>query len=206
MDYQYWNKYYNKKVAPSESSKFAKDILSFLKKEKKLVELGCGNGRDSVFFARHGINVVALDQADSSILDLTNNKKNDNIEFVCDDFVNSNILNKDAFNYSYSRFTIHSISDEDEKKLLKRVYFSLKEEGMFFIEVRSVKDDLYGLGEEVGRNAYVYNEHYRRFIVMDELIQNLETVGFKIISAQESNNCAIYKDSNPIVIRIIAQK
>ncbi len=206
MDNKYWNDFYNKDMAPKEASKFANDIIEFLETDKSLVELGCGNGRDAKFFSKYNINITAIDQSEAVILKLNDSNKQDNLKFICDDFVNSNLLDQNKFDYAYSRFTIHSITEEEEIILVKRVYNSLKSGGMFFIEVRSVKDELYGLGKNVGRNAYIYNEHYRRFIIIDELVQTLKKEGFKIISAKESNNWAIYKDLNPVVIRIIAKK
>ena len=67
MDYKYWNEYYKKNIAPNEPSKFAKDILKYLDSGKKLIELGCGNGRDAMFLANNNISVVAIDQSESSI-------------------------------------------------------------------------------------------------------------------------------------------
>lgn len=206
MDYQYWNDYYKKNIAPNEPSKFAKDIMSYLEEGKIMIELGCGNGRDAIFFARNKINVIAIDQSQDVINSLKNKILDENIKFISDDFIKTKILQENKFDYVYSRFTIHSISEEQEDILLDRVYNILKEKGMFFIEVRSVKDDIYGLGEKVGRNTYIYNKHTRRFIVLEELINKLKVIGFKIVIANESKNYAVYKNENPIVIRIIVQK
>ena len=112
MDNEYWNDFYNKDIAPKEASKFANDIIEFLEKDKSLVELGCGNGRDSKFFSRNNIDVTAIDQSEAVILKLNNTNKQNNLEFVCDDFVNSNLLGENKFDYAYSRFTIHSITEE----------------------------------------------------------------------------------------------
>lgn len=206
MDYQYWNNYYNKKMAPTVPSKFAKYILQYLEEGKELVELGCGNGRDSILFGENKVNVIAIDQSYNSINELKENVSNENIEFISDDFIKTKLLSEERFDYVYSRFTMHSISESEEDILLKRVYNTLKKGGLFFIEVRSVKDNICGLGKEVGRNTYVYNEHCRRFIIMEELIEKLKLCGLDIIFSKESNNFAPYEDQNPIVIRIIAKK
>lgn len=206
MDYQYWNNYYNNNLAPTEPSKFAKDVLKYLEEDKKLIELGCGNGRDSIYFSNSNINVVAIDQSEQSIENLNKNKSNNKIEFIADDFIKTNLLKNTEYDYVYSRFTMHSITEEEETILLERVYNTLKIDGLFLIEVRSIKDDIYGLGEKVARNTYVYNDHCRRFIVMEELVEKLKSVGFKINLASQDKNYAIYKDQNPIVIRIIAKK
>lgn len=206
MDHQYWNKYYNQNIAPTKPSAFAIDILGYLKQGNKLVELGCGNGRDSILFSEKGIDVVAIDQSEQSINNLKAKYCKNGINFIADDFIETKFLEEKEFHYAYSRFTIHSISEQEEDKLVKRVYSSLKDQGLFFIEVRSVKDDIYGLGEQVGRNTYIYNDHTRRFVVMEELVEKLKLEGFKIVLADEDKNYAIHKEENPIVIRIIAEK
>lgn len=206
MDYKYWNEYYKKNIAPSEPSNFAKDILKYLESGKKLIELGCGNGRDAIFLSNNKIDVVAIDQCESSINNLKSSVSSDNIEFVADDFIETKLLERESFDYVYSRFTLHSISEEQENKLINRVYEALKKDGLLLIEVRSVKDEIFGLGEEIARNTYVYNNHCRRFIVLEELVEKLKTIGFEIDFVDEDNNYAIYKELNPIVIRIIARK
>lgn len=206
MDYKYWNEYYKKNIAPSEPSKFAKDILKYLESGKKLIELGCGNGRDAIFLSNNKIDVVAVDQCESSINNLKSSVSSDNIDFVADDFIETKLLEKESFDYVYSRFTLHSISEEQENKLINRVYEALKKDGLLLIEVRSVKDEIFGLGEQIARNTYIYNNHSRRFIILDELIEKLTLNGFKVDFADENNDYAIYKDQNPIVIRVIARK
>lgn len=206
MDYKYWNEYYKKNIAPSEPSKFAKDILKYLQSGKKLIELGCGNGRDAIFLSNNKIDVVAVDQCESSINNLKSSVSSDNIDFVADDFIETKLLEKESFDYVYSRFTLHSISEEQENKLINRVYEALKKDGLLLIEVRSVKDEIFGLGEQIARNTYIYNNHSRRFIILDELIEKLTLNGFKVDFADENNDYAIYKDQNPIVIRVIARK
>jgi len=40
----------------------------------RMIDLGCGNGRDSVFFAKHRISVIAIDQVVSEIDFLNENE------------------------------------------------------------------------------------------------------------------------------------
>ena len=47
----YWNKYYKLKLTPLAASSFAKYCWNnYLKKNRSILEIGCGNGRDSFFF------------------------------------------------------------------------------------------------------------------------------------------------------------
>ncbi|MDK2562687.1 class I SAM-dependent methyltransferase [Romboutsia sedimentorum] len=204
MDKNYWIDYYKKNKAPKQPSLFAMNIINILQPQKKLLELGCGNGRDSIFFANKGILVTGIDQAESSIRKL--NEEHTDITFLLDDFVNTNLFNENNYDYIYSRFSMHSISLEDEKKLLNKAYKSLKNDGKIFIEARSIKDDFYGLGEKIGKNEYIYEKHYRRFIEINETEKYMKEIGYKIELCVEDKGFAVYKNQDPVVIRIIASK
>ena len=69
-DRDYWNTYYNKKLELDYPSNFARDIVKNLKKGSVLIDLGCGNGRDSLFFAENGLNVIAIDMSEAAITKL----------------------------------------------------------------------------------------------------------------------------------------
>ena len=108
-------------------------------------------------------------------------------------------------NYIYSRFTFHTITKEQETKTLINSYNNLKEGGLIFIEVRSIKDDMFKKSIKISSTEGKTN-HYRRFIIYDLFIKKIEQTGFKIIESIEAQNLAIYKNENPYIIRVIAQK
>jgi ubiquinone/menaquinone biosynthesis C-methylase UbiE len=205
MDKKYWTDYYTKKMAPTNPTQFAKDITSYLEINNVILDLGCGNGRDSVYFDELGLKVVAIDQAESAISELRK-IYGDKIKFVLGDFIESTLIDELNYDYVYSRFTIHAVTDMQEDELLDKVYKILKPDGIFFIEARSIKDDLFGKGQMVEKNAYIYNQHYRRFIDIDNLIMKLKKRGFAIYDSTQGKNLAVYKDENPAVIRVIAKK
>ena len=66
---EYWNQYYAsrevmKLSAPSQFAAFAAQEAG---DAHLIIEVGCGNGRDSLFFARHGFQVVAIDGSTAAI-------------------------------------------------------------------------------------------------------------------------------------------
>ena len=68
MDLNYWTNFYEKNNHISKPSNFANEIIKYFKKKKlDLIELGCGNGRDSIFFASFDLNVTAVDQVETEI-------------------------------------------------------------------------------------------------------------------------------------------
>ena len=48
--------------------------------------------------------------------------------------------------------------------------------------------------------------HYRRFIILDEFIQRLVQVGFKVVEAIENIGFAKFGEEDPMVIRVKAIK
>lgn len=64
---KYWNNFYSNNGAVLYQSQFAAHILNEFSSTKKIIDIGCGNGRDSLFFASHGLNVLGIDGSLSAI-------------------------------------------------------------------------------------------------------------------------------------------
>ena len=200
----FWENYYATHREPTKCSLFAEFVQPFLKEGKKLIDCGCGNARDSIFFAQNGVNVLAVDQC-SQELDFLEEKFKDiqNLNFLPADM--TRLPKLEPLDYAYSRFTIHAIDKEGEDRLIKWVSENILQNGLFFIEVRSVKDDLFGQGEALPDNAF-FSDHYRRFIKIRELEAKLEANDFRIMYSLEAKGLAPFKTKDPVVIRLIAQK
>lgn len=214
-DTVYWNAYYRKQPSIlSTCSSFARDMLSVMKAQevegqdtKYLLDLGCGNGRDSVFFAENGIHVIGIDASNVAIeiLEQTHGSE-EHLEFMCDDFVTASVLFHREYDYCYSRFTLHAISERQEQQLIANVYKALKKDGLFMIEARTIHDSIYGLGELVERNAYIYDGHYRRFIDPEEIAEKLIRVGFTIVFSQEGKGFSKMSENDPTLLRLIVKR
>ena len=61
----YWNKFYKriKIQQPSKFALFAYKKLTKLKKKFTMIDVGCGNGRDTIFFIKKKIDIIGLDQS-----------------------------------------------------------------------------------------------------------------------------------------------
>lgn len=201
----YWNQYYQNNVCSTKPSPFAQYVSTMVDPGKRLVDLGCGNGRDTLYFASLGLNVIGIDLSPTAIR-MLNRQNVYNATFLCGDFIQHPNHTAECYDYAYSRFTIHAINPKQESMLLQAMYQAIKPGGKFFIEVRSVHDPLYGKGQPVGRNAYFYDNHYRRFIVLSELVRTLERYGYRVEYATEKTGFAPYGNDDPPIIRIIASK
>ncbi len=203
MEKEYWEGYYSKHQEPIEESSFANFVLRYLEKKKTLIELGCGNGRDSIYFSRKGLKVIGIDQCENEINHLNEKYSSKNLIFKIKDFTKLKINKK--YDYIYSRFTLHSVDEKAEKRVLNWAYNSLNKGGLFFLELRSIKDDLFTKGTKRGDGVSITN-HYRRFADFDKLKNKTEKAGFKINYSVESKGLAQYKDEDPIIIRFVVRK
>lgn len=203
---RYWTKYYKKHREMTTPSPFAEYCYSkYLSngQEPALLELGSGNGRDAIYFAKNGINVLGLDIVDEEIRYLNKRKLYKNLLFKCADF--SEYIKKDCYDFIYSRFTIHTISNEQETSTLENSYKNLKNGGMLFIEARSVKDDMFAKSSKISETEGE-TDHYRRFLIYENFLENVKSAGFEIVESIEAQGLAKHNDEDPYIVRVIAKK
>lgn len=205
-DKEYWENYYEKVLGTnkiSSPSPFAKYLIEndYIKPNNSIIELGCGNGRDSMFFAKQNCNVTAVDQCNNTTSFLNSIQ---NIHSFPYDFTRLNKL-ENKVNVVYSRFTLHSIDDKAEERTIKWAFDNIEKDGLFCIEARTINDPIFGLGEDKGDNVWFYNNHHRRFLVAEIFKNKIEKSGFEIILFKESNDFAVSGDNNPIVMRLIVK-
>ena len=203
MNKNYWDRYYSKTNGIETPSTFASYVSDLMKKGESILELGCGNGRDSFYFAKKGFHVFAIDQ--SKIVINRIKKKNINPKFICKDIQELEKNFKFKINHCYARFFLHALNENEESKVIESVANLLPKNGLFFSENRSVKSDLYGKGEVISKDVFS-TDHKRRFIRKKNLSQKLEDNGFKITKLVEKKGLAIHQDDDPVVIRICAKK
>lgn len=195
-DHDYWNKFYAANGVVHKPSSFARHTEdNYFEYGKTLLELGCGNGRDAIFFAEKGKKVSALDLSSQTIQRLSSmNLKN--ASFFNQDF--SRLSNFKDFDYVYSRFTLHSISDESEKMVLQQLPKVIKSGGLFLLEARSLKDEK--LAKTFGKG------HFRRYLDYEATVTKIERLNFKVLEKVESQGLSPYQNENPFLIRIVAEK
>ncbi|MGB0868775.1 MAG: class I SAM-dependent methyltransferase [Flavobacteriales bacterium] len=205
-DKAYWSQFYaNQDQVPKKPSMFAEFLLTsnYIKENQNILELGCGNGRDSIYFAKNNLNVIAIDQCENTtkILNDINN-----ITSYSADFTRLETMQDKDLDIIYSRFTMHSIDENGENDTLKWVFSNLKAGGLFCIEARTTKDPLCYKGIDKGNNIWFHDNHHRRFIEADVFKGKLLQLGFEILFFEEDNGFATYKTEDPIVLRCVVKK
>lgn len=201
----YWNKYYKLKKTPLASSSFAKYCWkNYLKKNKSLLEIGCGNGRDSFFFYKKGMRVTAIDKSNPIIK--KNIQRNRKINFIDMDITSKKLYSIGKFDYIYARFFLHAINSKSQNNLFKNIkkLCSNKKSIMMF-EFRTIKDPLFLKGKKISKYERL-TDHYRRFIDKDILCKYLAKRKFTFINIIEKKGLAKYKKDNPVLCRLVIKK
>ena len=195
----YWDEYYIKGNAPSFPSPFAKHVANKLNTQQNILEIGCGNGRDSKFFSSKGHHVTGLDRSGTAIELCKNLYSDESIEFFFGTITNIAKTHKKKYDLIYSRFVIHTMSLKEEIEMLTTSYKLLNKDAQFFIECRSINDPLSRIGEILSHTERVEG-HYRRFIILEEFKLRLVEAGFEVTETIESNGLARLGEENPVVI------
>ena len=201
----YWESYYSKKKSPQKRSSFALFCKKHVRNYKgTIIDLGCGNGRDTFYFNKLNLKCIGIDKSKVIISKNKKKKKSDFILFKRKNFLKCNFDKMVNNKFSiYSRFILHAIDENTEKKLFKNILSSKKLEYLF-IEARSINDKLYGIGKKVGNHAYI-TTHYRRFIDPKKLKSKL-SMFFNIKYFNEAVGYSKLKHDNPSLIRVIAKR
>lgn len=200
-DTEYWNRYYKRHFI-DEASPFARFCHeSYLEGRQRIVEFGSGSGRDLRFFHHAGHTVTGYDTSEEAVKHIRTSYPD--LDIVLGDF--SALEPIDGLDVVYSRWTLHSVDEETAQRALIWCAQNLKVSGMLLIEARTINDDLYGVGDPVGRHAFV-TDHYRRFVVPKEFRADLAGMGFEIVCFVEGQGFSVYKGDDPVLLRVVARK
>lgn len=201
----YWGDYYNTQHPPLDPSPFARVVAQELDRAVRLLEIGCGNGRDAAFFVRCGHDVTALDASDAAV-DLCQRIHGDlPITFFVGRLPDVRPRLEPGFDVVYARFVLHAMTVQEETAMLTAAHGLLRSGGRLYVECRSINDPLAREGEVISATERIHG-HYRRFIVLDELRARLRTAGFDVGFELESKGLATQGEEDPVVIRVTAER
>ena len=172
-----------------EPSKAAVVALKNFKEQniKKLIELGAGLGRDTIFFAKNSISVEALDYSPTAIKLINKkakeNKLSNSISTKIFD-VRKKLPFKDASVeacFSHMLYCM-ALSNSDLNNLNNEILRILKPGGINIYTVRHIEDGDYKNGIHIGENLYK-NDGFIVHFFSKEKIKDLSE-GFDILDIE----------------------
>jgi len=207
----FWNRIYqtDNSFFGEEPSNFALSCYNeYMKKKnhvKKILELGCGQGRDTLFFASKGIDVTALDFSSVAIDRLINRAKErnllSNIHTSIFDPRNKPLpFSKDEFDAIYSHMFFNMrFTWEQLKFMFQEIRRGLKHDGFNFFSVRNYNDKSYGQGKKLDNDIYDINGFQIRFFTKQDLMALVKGEGFEILDIKE-----IYEE--PVTLYLVSTR
>ena len=189
---QHWESNFSSKpemfgLEPSKSA--VKALKSFQDNGiKNIIELGAGLGRDTLFFAKNFINVVALDYSKESIKSITNKSNRLNLS----GFIKTEVFDvreKFPFKdnsidacYSHMLYCM-ALSNDDLENLNNEICRILKPGGINIYTVRHTNDGDYKNGKHRGEDLYENDGFIVHFFSKEKV--NQLSKGFKILNIEK---------------------
>lgn len=195
----YWkNKWSDRPLEPANNFARRAYVLVKSKKLKSLLDLGCGDGRDSIYFSNKGLLVTSVDFSESGIAKLKTQSQK--IKCIAEDIRDIDFPDN-SFDVIYAHLSLHYFDDESTSKIFDNLFRILKKGGFIFIKCKSVDDALFGKGEKVGENMYKKG-HIRHSFTKDYMTKKLKS--FKIIRVRKTSS--VYHEYKSAFIEAIATK
>lgn len=175
---------------PSNFAMFCYNYIKLDKNIKKILDLGAGHGRDSIFFALNGFEEVDAIDYSAVAVEIINNiakEKRLPISAKVFDIKKKPLPYPDGyFDVVYSHMLLNMRFSEDELHfILSEIKRVLKPNGFNLFSVRNHNDKLYGKGQEIEKGIYNINEFQIRFFTENDIQSLVTSEGFEILEIKE---------------------
>lgn len=202
---------WNKKHAAGEHETFRDNpsTLALLTEPKlpsdsKILDLGCGVGRDAVFFAKKGHQVTATDFSDVIIQRNKELFKDSNVTFSILDMQKPLPYENSSFDVVFSSLSLHYYDHKTTQRIVEEAHRILSDGGLFAFACKSTHDFHHGNGKEVEESVFVSDKgHVRHLFSLDyakELTAGLFLINYLDEVEEE------YSGEKSVMIQCIAKK
>lgn len=209
---EYWSGYYGRLEAPVLPSQFALFVANEvatgeLPAVRTVCDVGCGNGRDALFFLQQGFLLRGLDSSAGAIAACNDRllqigeaaaPRARFVQGPADTAASWQAMARDIEGpvLIYARFFFHAIDDEAQTRVLGLARELLgRTGGAFCAEYRTPQDS---------DATKVTPSHYRRFIDPDSFAREIQASGLNVVWRAEGRGMAKYKGDDAHVARILA--
>ena len=187
-------------------SQFASFVLSEFNSKRTFVDIGCGDGRDSLFFAQHGKDVFGFDGSEAA-MDLCRRSAQklglENAKFNALDMNDTEsqkaLIERQDLSDAvvYARFFLHAIDETAQNHFLALASALAGKTGVVCLEFRTPRDEF---------QTKVTSAHYRRYVDPWALMQTCIGYNLKCTYFVEGFGYAKYRNDDAFVARLILER
>lgn len=159
----YWENIYKENKTINLYDGFLDKYLKYFKKENFLIlDLGSGNGTNSLFLLDKGYDVISLDFSSFALNELK--EKNQNAKIIEHDLLKDLPFEKESVDLVIADLSLHYFSKEDTLKIINNIDNILKKDGILIARVNSVKElKSEKINKKIEDNFYFINGYNKRF-------------------------------------------
>lgn len=151
----------------------------------QILDLGCGQGIDTLHLIESGHKVIACDFSDVAIRNVANNiPEAETLRFnMKKDFPFQN----EQFEFVIANKSIHYFSEMETQKIISELYRIIKPNGVFVFVVNSTNDSNFGAGQgvELEKNFYEVRGTTKRFFDRESLEKFFDKEQWEFVCMKE---------------------
>lgn len=184
-------KKYIKRTFNVNMTLLADEFLSYIGEQGRLLDLGCGSGRDAIYFKEKGYDVYAMDGS-KAMVDHVRGLLGGRVEWATFEDYQTTL----TFDGIWACASLLHVSEEDMPKIVRKYRDLLNPEGIFFMSFKKGKEDY----TYEGRSFICYEENRLRQMIEKvgglEVLMIKETPSAKVDCEEEYWISALCKRKN----------
>jgi SAM-dependent methyltransferase len=170
----FWDAWHERHIEASHTDHSMSALRGFVEafggmSDVRVLEIGCGQGREAINLTRDGFTVNAFDHSAVAISSAISHASRANVRvaFAEHDMTEPFPYSSDTFAGVFAHLSIHYFDEMTTRSILREIERVLAPQGIFVFTVRSVYDSLYGAGDRLADNMFCFNGHVRHFFDME---------------------------------------
>ena len=202
----FWARTYNTegRRIPRTASTFAQWVGE-QEQPGTLVDVGCGNGRDTRHFAKLGFDVTGLDLVPSASTATlrgmpqgsTARVETFNLESMRQTLAaGARFARRPGPVAVYGRFLIHALSESARPSFWRFASMAVRHGGRVYLEFRTERDEFL---------PKAFGQHYRRFLSAREVAAEAAQQGLRVVHQEQGRGLAPFEDEDPHLCRLILE-
>ena len=171
----------------------------------RLLDVGCGNARDTRFFAEQGHDVTGVDlvirATRRGLRGMDPDRRPPVLQVNLESLRQTLALGaRESFNPEpvtvYGRFLLHALTESARGHFWRLMSMALRSGGRCYLEFRTDQD---------ATRPKALGQHYRRFLDPDAVVEEAAAAGARVVHLEQGVGLSPFEDEDPHLCRMILE-